>query len=278
MSTQKLPLITTPSALHATQDDPSIIRVYVGPLENFASAHLPGATQIEYTALLKPGPPGGLLPDMDQLSMVLSQAGITPVHHVVAYDDSGNGRAARLIWTLDCLGHTANSLLNGGLPAWVDEGFPVATGMHSMSEQTPRYPATLANPDLLIDYSDLVNQVDDDQLQVVDARTPAEHAGADVRAARGGHIPGAINLDWTLLWDPQNACRLKPLPELQALHKQRGIDLHKKQVVHCQTHHRSALSYVVLKALGYPNISAYPGSWAEWGNHPNAPIASAEQP
>lgn len=147
-----------------------------------------------------------------------------------------------------------------------------------MSEPISRYPATLENPDLLIEYADLVNHVDDDQLQVVDARTPAEHAGVDVRAARGGHIPGAINLDWTLLWDPQNACRLKPLPELQVLHEQRGIDPNKKQVVHCQTHHRSALSYVVLKALGYPSISAYPGSWAEWGNHPSAPIASAEQP
>ncbi len=278
MSTQKLPLLATPQAVHATQDDPSIIRVYVGPLETYTSAHLPGATQIEYEALLREGPPGGLLPSMEQLSAVLGQAGITPAHHVVAYDDSGNGRAARLIWTLDCLGHTGSSLLNGGLPAWVDEGLPVASGSHQLSHPAEPYPATLQNSRVLIDFAELISRLDDDQLQVLDARTVAEHAGVDIRTARGGHIPGAINLDWTMLWDPQNACRLKPLEELQQLHEARGIEPDKQVVVHCQTHHRSALSYVVLRALGYPHVSAYAGSWAEWGNHPDAPIASAEQP
>ncbi|MBS3785672.1 MAG: sulfurtransferase [Gammaproteobacteria bacterium] len=277
MRTQKLPLLVTPQAVHATQDDPAIIRVYVGPLETYASAHLPGATQVEYAALLREGPPGGLLPNMEQLADVLGQAGITPAHHVVAYDDSGNGRAARLIWTLDCLGHTAHSLLNGGLPAWLDDSLPVVSGIAS-ANTAPPYPAEIKNPQLLSDIETLVQHLDDDQLQVLDARTPAEHAGLDVRAARGGHIPGAINLDWTMLWDQDNACRLKPLPELQQLHEERGIDPAKKVVVHCQTHHRSALSYVVLKALGYPEVSAYAGSWAEWGNHPTAPIASAEQP
>ena len=278
MSTQKLSLLVTPQAVHATQDDPTIIRVYVGPLETYASAHLPGATQIEYAALLREGPPGGLLPNMDQLAEVLGQAGITPAHHVVAYDDSGNGRAARLIWTLDCLGHTAHSLLNGGLPAWLDDGLPVASGIASADTAAPPYPAEIKNSQLLSNFETLLQHLDDDQLQVLDARTPAEHAGLDVRTARGGHIPGAINLDWTMLWDQNNACRLKPLPELQQLHEDRGIDPAKKVVVHCQTHHRSALSYVVLKALGYPEVSAYAGSWAEWGNHPTAPIVSAEQP
>lgn len=276
MNKQKLPLLVTPQAVHDTEGDSSIVRVYVGPLETYATAHLPGATHIDYSSLLRAGPPGGLLPEMAQLAEALGQAGITPAHHVVAYDDSGNGRAARLIWTLDCLGHPATSLLNGGLPAWMDDGLPIATGAETRSKASVPYPAALKNPSLLADFETVFNALDNDAFQVLDARTPAEHAGVDVRAARGGHIPGAINLDWTALWDANNACRLQPIETLRQLHEERGIDPNKTVFVHCQTHHRSALSYVVLKALGYPNISAYAGSWAEWGNHPDAPIASAE--
>ncbi|MBT3564150.1 MAG: sulfurtransferase, partial [Gammaproteobacteria bacterium] len=37
------------------------------------------------------------------------------------------------------------------------------------------------------------------------------------------------------------------------------------------THHRSGLTYLIGKSLGY-DIKAYPGSWSEWGNHPDTPI------
>jgi thiosulfate/3-mercaptopyruvate sulfurtransferase len=46
----------------------------------------------------------------------------------------------------------------------------------------------------------------------------------------------------------------------------------KEVIVYCQTHHRSAHTYIVLKALGYPDVKGYPGSWSEWGNLPDTPI------
>ncbi|MBT3897162.1 MAG: sulfurtransferase, partial [Gammaproteobacteria bacterium] len=45
----------------------------------------------------------------------------------------------------------------------------------------------------------------------------------------------------------------------------------KKIITHCQTHHRSGLTYLIGKSLGY-DIKAYPGSWSEWGNHPDTPV------
>ncbi len=50
-----------------------------------------------------------------------------------------------------------------------------------------------------------------------------------------------------------------------------GISADKKIITHCQTHHRSGLTYLVGKLLGL-NIMAYHGSWSEWGNDPDMHI------
>jgi len=43
-------------------------------------------------------------------------------------------------------------------------------------------------------------------------------------------------------------------------------------ITYCQSHHRSAHTYVMLKWLGYPKVKGYPGAWSEWGNHPDTPV------
>ena len=51
-----------------------------------------------------------------------------------------------------------------------------------------------------------------------------------------------------------------------------GITPDKEVVTHCQSHRRSGFTYLVAKALGYPRVKAYAGSWSEWGNHPDTPV------
>ena len=54
--------------------------------------------------------------------------------------------------------------------------------------------------------------------------------------------------------------------------EQLGISKDKEVITHCQTHHRSGFTYLVAKALGYPRVKGYAGSWGEWGNHPDTPV------
>ena len=51
-----------------------------------------------------------------------------------------------------------------------------------------------------------------------------------------------------------------------------GLTRDKEIITHCQTHHRSGFTYLVAKALGYPRVKGYAGSWGEWGNHPDTPV------
>ena len=58
------------------------------------------------------------------------------------------------------------------------------------------------------------------------------------------------------------------LYELESL----GITTNKQVIVYCQSNRRSAHTWLVLKWLGYENVSAYAGSWSEWGNSAATPV------
>jgi thiosulfate/3-mercaptopyruvate sulfurtransferase len=106
---------------------------------------------------------------------------------------------------------------------------------------------------------------------VWDARSPGEFSGDIVRSARGGHIPAAINLEWTQLLDQQRNLRVRD--DAQQILNDLGLTHDKHIVTHCQSHHRSGFTYMVGRMLGYKNIRGYDGSWAEWGNLEHTPVA-----
>ena len=85
-------------------------------------------------------------------------------------------------------------------------------------------------------------------------------------------MPGAINIDWLELIDRANDTRLIDLEELQSRLDSLGLSKDKDIVTHCQTHHRSSLSWLAMKILGYPSVKGYDGSWSEWGNREDTPI------
>jgi len=279
MSQPQLPLVAEAAEIAERLDEPGLQVVFVGEPQVFATAHLPGASHIEYGSLNATRPPaGGLLPSMQALAQVLGAAGITPETHVVAYDASGNAQASRLIWTLECLGHDAATLLNGGLAAWMDEKRAVESGMSTSARPAAPYPAELRKPEAIASRHYILEHLEDAQTVILDARSPGEYSGEVVRAAKSGHIPGAINLEWTQNFDADNAMRLKPREALKAMYEDLGVTPDKEVIAHCQTHHRSALTCLVLRYLGYPRVRGYDGSWSEWGNQADSPVVSGSDP
>lgn len=265
-------LLLEPEQLGAllTANDNDLLILDVSSSENYAKHHIPGAIHIEPKALQSGKPPvPGKLPDEEQLTALFSAVGLTPERHVIAYDDEGGGWAGRLIWTLDVLGHQHYSYLNGGLTAWVNEGFPRETTVNNGSPSN--YKVSI-NRDPIAEIEDIVPLLGSEQLAIWDARTIAEYNGTKVLAQRGGHIPGAVNLDWLDLMDKQHNLRLLDLRQLQQQLNDRGITSDKTVITHCQTHHRSGLSYLLMKILGYQDIKGYHGSWSEWGNREDTPV------
>ena len=270
MKENRLPWVVEPKQLFNHLGHHHLRIVDLCKLETYVQGHVPGAHHLEYKDIVAAKPPAmGLLPDQEVLQAIASRLGLTADTHVVAYDDEGGGKAARLLWTLDCMGHQSLSLLNGGIHAWANEGYPLEQKVDSI-EQTNYALKMTDEPIATREF--IQTHIDDKQVALLDTRSNAEYTGMKKFALHGGHIPGAVNMDWLMLLDRDNNLKLRPVDELHDLLQTRGMTSDKTIVTYCQTNHRSALVYFVLKALQYPNIKAYPGSWSDWGNRHDTPI------
>ena len=235
--------------------------------ENYQRHHIPGAVHISPSDLVSGGKPAvGKLPPVESLEKLFSRIGYEPGKHIIAYDDEGGGWAGRFIWTLDVVGHKKSSYLNGGLIAWAEDQLPLTS---SAPETRETIVALTIQSEFIAEKEEVLASLNDANIQIWDARSPEEYVGKQVFAARGGHIPGAINCDWLELIDRQKGLRLRQ--DIANLVSAKGFDSSSKIITHCQTHHRSGLTYLVGKVLGF-NIKAYHGSWAEWGNDSDTPI------
>jgi thiosulfate/3-mercaptopyruvate sulfurtransferase len=241
----------------------------VSERRDYRRRHIPGAVYLNVDdARIKVAAGGYRLPTQAENERLVSDLGIGADTHVVIYDDSGGLDAARLFFTLDVAGHRATSILDGGIQAWRRAKLPLTAAVPQVARtdyRPAREPARVANSEWVRD------RLSDPTLALVDTRSAAEYAGRDVRARRGGHIPGAINIEWRQNLRPDGS--FKSADELRALYAGQGITPDKTVVTYCQTHHRAAHTYFVLRLLGYPRLVGYDRSWSEWGNRDDLPLA-----
>lgn len=263
----EIPRLLEPQQLLDLLPRPDILVIDLSNEETYLSGHIPGAVHLN-PGLLMSGkkPAAGRLPALENLTRLLNKLGIDKDRHVVACDDEGGGWAGRLIWTLDVLGHEHWSYLNGGMTAWRNEGHPLNSDTVAPEPVQRSYSLDTT---WLAEAEDILQALGNEDFVVWDARSRDEYDGIKVLAKKGGHIPGAIHCEWTSLMDPARNLRIREDAKdyLACL----GITADKHIVTHCQSHHRSAFTYLVARLLGFPHVRGYHGSWSEWGNLPNTP-------
>ncbi|MFN0185201.1 MAG: rhodanese-like domain-containing protein [Aquabacterium sp.] len=249
--------------------------------KSYAEGHLPGSINMgDVAAILRDPTREDWLP-MAQLQEVLGRAGIDLYNReVIVYSRTGDPNPYWVQNGLRHFGAKASRVFHGGLDAWQAAGLPVSR------EAATRPPLALslssANGDLMTT-PEMLQRLRAGRLQLVDARTPREFSGDDVRAIRGGHIPGAVNLPFENNWvDPETSTKLankqvtsragmslKSADDLRDLYA--GLDRDKEVVVYCQSGVRAAVTASVLRELGFRDVKVYEPSWLGYAGVLSAP-------
>ncbi len=261
-------LLTQSQANGAMLRDARICLVDLRSSEAYAVAHIPGAVWGNAALLNRSAPPvGGLLPDAEAVNTFLAQIGANLGDQIIAYDGGRETAAARLVWVLDAYGYEVGSWLSGGFNDWQAQNLAVTT---DVPETVPGDLNLCVIGDNVISADQLMQELNNTSIKILDVRSAGEYAGTDARSARAGHVPGAYHLEWTSQLDDQG--RLLGDEVLQQQLETAGITTDDTVVVYCQTHQRSAVTYVALRNLGYNDVRALDGAWSTWGNRDDTPI------
>jgi thiosulfate/3-mercaptopyruvate sulfurtransferase len=213
----------------------------------------------------------------EQLEELLSRAGVTNDMTIVLYGDNNNWFAAWAFWILKYYGHRDVRLLDGGRVKWVADKRELTTAVPSYPRT--RYAAQAPHSDIRAFRDQVLLSFGHPGFALVDVRSPAEYSGELLAPAnlpqegaqRGGHIPGAANIPWSMAVREDGTFR--SAEELRALYEGKGITSEKEVIAYCRIGERSSHTWFVLHyLLGYPRVRNYDGSWTEWGSLIGVPI------
>lgn len=239
---------------------------------DYEQGHIPGALHLDLAQLeAEVNGVKGMLVPVDKIVSILEEKGINNQTKVLIYDDTTGPAAARVFWVLDYLGHQNMALLDGGWLQWTSQKREVSRTRPGVERS--KY---VANPDpsKLASGEWVLQNLTNPNITLLDVRGHNEFTGEEARSARGGHIPGAIHVDWKNNLTEQGT--IKPATDLRNMYYKAQIKKGKEIVVYCQTGKRAAQSYFVLRLLGYDRLTVYDGSWQEWGNDNRYPVEAGQ--
>lgn len=251
---------------------------------DYAKGHIAGAVNADSVWELRTANTEDYIPTA-RIQDILNAAGIDLSREIITTSRTGDPGAYFGLLTLRHFGAKNAKVFHGGLDAWQAAGLPVTK---EPTRLAPVAQTLQADPTVHIYMKDVLTRVGNGSVQFVDARTPKEFSGDDIRALRGGHIPGAKNIPYEQNWvDPATAAKLtrgevktrdgmalKSPEQLRALYA--GLDPDKETVVYCQSGSRASQTAAVLRDLGFKNVRVFEESWLGYGNTLSAPAESVQ--
>lgn len=252
--------------------------------EEFRKGHIPGAVNIgDPLRILRSENSEDFIPT-ELIEEILGNVGLNPAKEIIVYAGKAVPSAYFGLYTLQYFGADNVRIYHGGIDDWKAAGRPISA---QEIEKKPIKLSLLPRNEITIETSEVLGKLDRSEVQILDVRTQREFDGEDVRALRGGHIVGAINIPYERNFtglpprkpgappaNSKDALALKPDIDLRALYAL--LDPDKETIVYCQSGSRASITAAVLKDLGFKNVRLYDSSWLEYGNTLDAPAENVK--
>ena len=227
-------------------------------------ARIPGAAflDVDRDLAAAPGVDGRHpLPSARDFEAAARRAGIQADSSVIAYDEAGEGGAARLWWLLRHFGHDDATVLDGGLRGWREAGGPLEKGEPRPAPTNPVKPFSARPRGDDIATAEELAAPEADRI-VLDARAPERYRGeVEPVDAVAGHIPGARNLPFA---DLAPGGSFAEPAELRARFAATGAGGGGNVVAYCGSGVTACTLVLAAAAAGLRTPRLYPGSWSEW--------------
>ncbi len=230
---------------------------------------IPGATHFPAVSSLidQENPVEFFLIGPEAFQELMQDIGLNNDDRVIIYDEGNSLAAARLFYAMDYYGFSNASVLNGGFEGWLADGLP-----------TENEPVTRERGNFAFDVQEfrscdfeyVMAAAGSDDKIIFDARSADEYTGVDERAEKSGHIPNAVNLEWSKVLEQEGVPYFQSAQNIQDQYTALGITPDKEVIPHCHTNVRGSHAYFTLRLMGYDSVRPYEGSWAEYGNREEA--------